>query len=156
MAARGARASVEEMCCSVQRIRPERRRHGGVYEHRANTVIESAQDALGAAILLRGVWAGETKDDAMSSEKGAKRLVVELLAIVLLERKNGATELSLHERMEANECWQHIGFVFERKRPDVVGVVVKHHKVELATRVAEDRRGPDITVQETERIWRNM
>ena len=48
-----------------ERVRPEPRRHVGVEEQRADTVIKSVKDALGATILLRRVGAGETKDGAV-------------------------------------------------------------------------------------------
>ena len=48
-----------------ERVRPEPRRHVGVEEQRADTVIQRAKDALGATILLRRVGAGEAKDGAV-------------------------------------------------------------------------------------------
>ena len=50
--ARTTRANVNKEAGGRERVRPEPRRHVGVEEQRANTVIKSANDALGATILL--------------------------------------------------------------------------------------------------------
>ena len=63
--ARTTWANVNEKAGGRERIRPEPRRHIGVEEQHADTVIKRAKDALGATILLRRVGAGETKDGAM-------------------------------------------------------------------------------------------
>ena len=58
-------ANVNEAAGGGERIRPELRRHVGVEEQRADTVIKSAKDALDATILLRRVGACEAKDGAV-------------------------------------------------------------------------------------------
>ena len=58
-------ANVNEEAGGRERVRPEPRRHIGVEEQRADTVIKRAKDALGATILLRRVGAGEAKDGAV-------------------------------------------------------------------------------------------
>ena len=45
-------ANVNEEAGGRGRVRPEPSMHVGVEEQRANTVIKSAEDALGAAVLL--------------------------------------------------------------------------------------------------------
>ena len=50
--ARTKRANVNEKAGGRERVRPEPRRHVGVEEQRADTVIKRANDALGATIQL--------------------------------------------------------------------------------------------------------
>ena len=58
-------ANVNKEASGRERVRPEPRRHIGVEEQCADTVINGAKDALGATILLGRVGAGETKYGAM-------------------------------------------------------------------------------------------
>jgi len=87
--ARSARPTIEEVGSGLQSIRPECGRHGGMEEHRANAIIQCAQNTLGAAILWRHVRAGETENDAARGEEGSESGIVELLAVVRLERQDG-------------------------------------------------------------------
>ena len=57
--------NVTDEAVSRERVRPEPRRHVGVEEQCADTVIQRAKDALGATILLRRVGTGEVKDGAV-------------------------------------------------------------------------------------------
>jgi len=66
----------------------------------ADAVVERSEDALGSAILLGSVGAGETQNGAVCCEEGPKGVVVELLAIIGLERKDRASELNLGESMK--------------------------------------------------------
>ena len=59
------RVNVYEEASGRERVWPEPRRHVGVEEQRADTVIKRAKDSLGATILLRHVRAGEAKDGAV-------------------------------------------------------------------------------------------
>lgn len=54
---------------------------------------EGAYDALGPAVLLRGVGASEMENDAVSGQELAERLVVKLSSIVGVEGEDGPLEL---------------------------------------------------------------
>ena len=62
-------------------------------EQRADTVIKSANGALGATILLWRVGTGEAKDGAVGRKKIADGDVVKLLTVVSLQGENRTTEL---------------------------------------------------------------
>jgi hypothetical protein len=74
---------------------PELRRHGCVGEHGSDCFVEGAQHALGAAILRRSVGARHAQGNAMAVEEGAGGVIVELAAIVGLERENREVEVIL-------------------------------------------------------------
>jgi hypothetical protein len=78
-------APVEKMRGSAQRFDPEACRCRGVEEQSTNTVVKRARDALGSAVLLAGVGAGEAHDRVMGGEEGAHGSVVKLLPIVSLK-----------------------------------------------------------------------
>ena len=58
-------ANVNEEAGGRERVRPEPRRHVGVEEQRADTVIKSAKDTLGTTILLGRVGTSEAEDSAV-------------------------------------------------------------------------------------------
>jgi hypothetical protein len=64
-----------------------------VEKQRADAIIKSAEDALGAAVLLGRVRTGQTEDGAVRGKKGAKSDVVKLFSVIGLECKDGAIEL---------------------------------------------------------------
>ena len=100
MASGCARPPVDQVSGGLQCVRPEAQRHGSVKKQGADTVVERSEDALGSAILLGSVGAGETQNGAVCCEEGPKGVVVELLAIIGLERKDRASELNLGESMK--------------------------------------------------------
>lgn len=55
----------------------------------ADAVVESAQGALGLAVLSRGVWAGEAKGHPMILKKSAHGVVVKFTAVISLQGDNG-------------------------------------------------------------------
>ena len=87
------RANVNEEAGGRERVRPEPRRHVGVEEQHADTVIQRAKDALDATILLRRAGASETKDNAMGRKEIADGDVVKLYSVVSLQDKNRTIEL---------------------------------------------------------------
>ena len=73
-------------------------------EQRANAVIKSAENALGAAVLLGSVGASQTEDGAVRGEKCAKSDVVKLFSVISLECEYGATELGGDIGIKGGEC----------------------------------------------------
>ena len=55
-----ARTNVNEKSGGGKSIRPKPRRHMGMEQKGANTIIEGAEDAFGTTVLLRGVRTCET------------------------------------------------------------------------------------------------
>jgi len=102
-------------------------------EHGACAVVEGAQDPFGTSVLLGSVGAGEAQDNTACSEEGAKGSVVKLASIISLERHDRPAKLRLHKSMERNERGEDVGLAGKRKRPDVMGVIIKHNKIVLKT-----------------------
>ena len=117
MAAGCARAAIQEVGSGLECIRPERGWHGSVEKRGAHTIIQCAENAVGTAVLLRCVGAGEAQHDPTRSQEGAKHLVVELTAIVGLEGENRASELCLDEGMEREQRGQDVGLASQREHP---------------------------------------
>lgn len=133
MAAGCAGPPVDQVSGGLQCIRPEAQRHVSVKKHGADAVVERSEDVLGTTILLGSVGAGETQNGAMCCEEGSKGMVVELLAIISLERKDRASELNLGESMKRHECVKHIRLSAQGKCPRIVRVVIQKHEVVLIT-----------------------
>ena len=73
-------------------------------EQRANAVIKSAEDALGATVLLRGVRTSQTEGGAVRGEKYAESDVVKLFSVISLECEYGVTELGGEIGIKGSEC----------------------------------------------------
>jgi len=71
-------------------------------EHRPDAVVEGSEDALGAPILRRRVWAGEPEHRATIYKKGSKGGIVEFFAIVSLKAHDWSTKLCLSKGIELN------------------------------------------------------
>jgi hypothetical protein len=82
----------------------------------------------------------------MGEEEGSRGVVVELVAIVTLEGTDRATELGGDPVKEVGEGGERVGLQPKRESPKKMGVVVQNDQVVFATREAEDRRSPEITV----------
>jgi hypothetical protein len=124
MASGYAGLPVDQVSGGLQCVRPEAQRH---------VSVERSEDALGTTILLGSVGAGETQNRAVCCEEGSKGMVVELLAIISLERKDRASELNLGESMKRHECVKHIRLSAQGKCPRIVRVVIQKHEVVLIT-----------------------
>ena len=117
MTTRCAGTTVQQIGSDAQRIGPERGWHGSVEKRGAHTIIQCAENAVGTAVLLRCVGAGEAQHDPTRSQEGAKHLVVELTAIVGLEGENRASELCVDEDMEREQRGQDVGLASQREHP---------------------------------------
>ena len=133
MASGCARPPVDQVSGGLQCVRPEVQRHSSVKKQGADAVVERSEDALGSAILLGSVGAGETQNGAVCCEEGPKGMVVEILAIIGLERKDRASELNLGESMKRHECVKYIRLSAQGKCPRIVRVVIQKHEVVLIT-----------------------
>jgi hypothetical protein len=74
-------------------VSPIDRWHRGLEEKGACDIICGAKDALGLAVLRRGVGARHVERDAIGEEESASGGVVKLSAIVTLHGFDGATKL---------------------------------------------------------------
>lgn len=94
-------------------------------EDGAHGFVQSADDALGAAVLGRSVGTGQPEGDAVVTKESASGTVVKLTAIVRLQSDEGEVELSTGESVEASNCVIGIGFAAKRKRPGKVTKIIK-------------------------------
>lgn len=74
----------------------------------------------------------------VASEQGANYGIIELAPIVRLERENRELKLCLDVGIEIEQNRKNIGFSFEWKGPDIVGVIIKHNQVEFISRDANN------------------
>jgi hypothetical protein len=122
-----ARTEVNKEGGGGEGVGPESGRDVCVEKEGADTVVEGAENALGAAVLLRGIWTGETENSAVRGKKGANGDVIELLAVVGLEGMNRTTELSGHVSIEGNESGGDVGLLTEGKRPHKMRKIIKNN-----------------------------
>jgi hypothetical protein len=87
--------AVEKKGGRVQGFSPIVRWHGGVGKRGAHDVVECPQHTLGAPVLRRGIGARHAEGDAVGGEELASGKVIELLAVVRLQRKQMQVELAL-------------------------------------------------------------
>lgn len=92
-------------------------------------VVGGADDALGLAILLRGVRAGEVKVGAVCKEEVTSSSVIEFPTIVTLYERNTRLKVSPNVGMEILKSLEGFGFEFERKCPQVMCVIIQAYKI---------------------------
>ena len=112
----------------------------------AHSIINGANSALDLAILLRHVGTRKTKQGATRVEKCVNRGVDKLGAIVRLERANSGAELSTSIGEKIHKGDGCIRFVAQRKRPIIMREVIDDHKIISKTRITNNWRCPQITV----------
>lgn len=96
-------------------------------EECADAVVESSEGTLSLAILLASVGAREAEVGAVTSKKSTDGVVIELAPIVCLERKDGELKLGLNVREELCQDGENFRFVFQRKCPCIVCIVIEHN-----------------------------
>ena len=79
-------------------------------EECTHALVQSAEGALGFAVLLGGISARKTEKDAIGGAKKIKFGVVKFSAIVTLDRKDTEIKLSLSIGVEGEEGSIYIGF----------------------------------------------
>jgi hypothetical protein len=84
-------------------------------EKGAHTIIESAQDALGFAILLTGVGTRETHDSTVFGEKRVDSSVIEFADVVRLKCEDRALKLCLDIGIKFREYRDNFRFVPQRE-----------------------------------------
>ena len=84
------------------------------------------KNTLSTTVLLRGVWTGETQNDAVGCQEGAKSVIVEFMTIVSLEGENGTTKLSANKGVKRSEGGECIRFATEGEGPYVMCVIIKN------------------------------
>lgn len=132
------RPAVKEISDGGEGVGPEFWREGGVEEEAVQALGESANDALGAAVLGRRVWARELEGDAVFGEEDAEGTVVELTTVVSAKRKNWSLKLGADECMECDEDLEHVGFAAERESPCIMRVIIQDNQKICKTRVTND------------------
>jgi hypothetical protein len=81
-------------------INPIGRGHGCLEQESANDVVGGADNALGFAILLRGVWARHAKRNTMGKEESTRGGIIKFATVITLDGFNSAPELRLHKSKE--------------------------------------------------------
>ena len=71
-------------------------RKRGLKQKAAHNIFKGMKDVLSLTILRRGVGTGHAEVYAAGEEERARAGVVELLAVVALNRLHGGAELSSH------------------------------------------------------------
>ena len=127
--ARTTRADVKEKAGGRKGVRPETRRHVGVEEQRADTVIKGADDAFGATILLGRVGTSEAEDGVVRRKKVAYGDIVKLFAVVSLQGKDGTTKLGGDIGVKGGECGEGIELATKRKFPYIMRKIIQYHQM---------------------------
>jgi hypothetical protein len=71
--------------------------------------------------------------------------VIELTTIVALDGFDGATKLC-EDICENVIKWKSVKFNVQRKSPHKIGVIIKDNQIIFVARYANNRRGPQITM----------
>jgi len=138
--------AVQQVGGGVEALSPVTGREGGLEQQGAHDVVGGANHALGLAVLRRSVGAGHPQLHTEGQEEGTGRRVVKLSPVVALNTLDGATELRGHPSEEARERGKRVRLQAQRKSPRVMSAIIKNHQVIFIARDAQDRRGPQITV----------
>lgn len=81
--------TIEQVGRGVESLCPEASGHVRMTEKHTNTVVDRAENSLVLAVLLTGVWAGETEVCAVASKQRAHSCAVEFTTIARLQCKYG-------------------------------------------------------------------
>ena len=79
--------------------------------------------------------------------------IVKFFPVVGLEGKNGTTKLGGDVGVEGSECGEGVRLATKGKSPHKVRVVIKYHQIIEIARVASNRGGPNITMNQLE--WKS-
>ena len=118
-----------------------------MYKESADTIIKCTKDTFSLAVLLARVRTGEAEMSSMAGKQGMHGSAIELAPIVCLERKDGELKLGLNVREELCQDGENFRFVFQRKCPCIVCIVIEHNQVKLISGNAYNWRRPYIKVQ---------
>lgn len=140
-------AHVEKTRGGGESFGPEARRHGGVEEQSAYAVIEGAEHALGAAVLLRRVGTRESKNGAVCGEQRVYAVVIKLTPVIRLKPKDHMTKLRVNKCEERGEHGEHVRLTAKREGPNEMREIIEQHQIILKTRIAYYGRCPYITVE---------
>jgi hypothetical protein len=88
--------------------------------------------------------------DAVGEEERAGGVVIELMAIITLEGTDWATELGGDPGEEVGEGGGCVGLQPKWESLEKMREIVQNDQIVFVTREAEDRRGPEITVDKIE------
>lgn len=87
---------------------PIDRGNASLKEKRTKNVVDRAEDAFCATVLLRGVWTRHAEGDAVREEIRARGRIVELAAIVALDAADNGVELSANVGKEVGEGGENV------------------------------------------------
>ena len=127
--ARTTRANVKEKAGGRKGVRPETGRHVGVEEQLADTVIKTANDALGVTIRLRRVGEGKAEGGTVRRKKVVNSNIVKLFAVVSLQGKDGTTKLGGDIGVKGGECGEGVGLATKRKSPHIMRKIIHDHQI---------------------------
>ena len=96
-------------------------------EKSVHALVESAERALGLAVLLARVRAGQAEHRAVASEQGADGEVVKLASVVSIERENWTLKLGMDICIKCSKHTDYIRFVAKRECPYIVGTAINDH-----------------------------
>jgi hypothetical protein len=78
-------------------------------------------------------------------------MVVQFSASITLNAHDRALELRMNKAMKCNQSGQHIRLLAKRKCPCKMIEIIQDHEIKLESRVANNRRGPYITMNQMKR-----
>ena len=123
--ARATGSDVEKEGSSGESIRPEAGRDVRVEQQCADAVSKSADDAFGAAILLRRIRTSETEDSAVRREEMADSSVVKFLSVVSLKCENGTTKLGGDIGVEGGEGGEDVRLMTKWECPYIMREIIQ-------------------------------
>lgn len=100
--------------------------------------VKAMNHAFDGAILLGGMREGEPD---MKTSEGCKVLkvgVVEFTSFITLKGFDGGIKLSLDIFVKLVDFVKSVGFVFERKDPCVVRIIIDYNKIVFETHITWD------------------
>ena len=98
-------------------------------QERANTVVQSAENAFGSTVLLGSIRACETKNCAVVRYKSAESKVVELFSIVGLKSKDGTPKLRADIGVKSHQSGECIRLSAQRKSPHIMRIIIKDNQI---------------------------
>ena len=101
----------------------------GMEQERANKVVQSAKNSLGATVLLGSIRACEAKNGAVMRQKSAEGKIVELFTVVRLKSKNGTPKLRADIRVESRQGGECIRLSSQRKSPHIVRIIIENNQI---------------------------
>jgi hypothetical protein len=97
------------------------------------------EERICPTVLLGSIGATGAEDPAIRGEEGLKRVVVKFAAIVDLQASDRSIELSANVSMKTDYSGQNFRLLAQRKCPNIMGMIIKNHKIVFVARVTDHR-----------------